>query len=252
MPPLVRCFVAPNPGPLTGRGTNSYVVGRGGCAVIDPGPALSGHLRQLQQAAGEVAAVLVTHGHPDHAAGARLLEAPRPRVRDGLPLTFPWGTLHALWTPGHSRDHHCFYLEEEAALFSGDLVPGEGTVIVEDLAAYMDSLERVLRLELRVLFPGHGPEVPDPHGRIREILEHRREREAQILGLLGEGPAGVAEIRRQVYAGLAEGLEAFAEQNVRAHLAKLEAEERAERRGSRWQLRSQYPGRQRCGHPGPK
>ena len=257
--PLVARVLAPNPSPMTLTGTNTYLVGRQTLAVIDPGPDLPEHLDAIVaavEARGLLAVSLVTHHHDDHLPAARRL-----RERLGVPIAghaelpgvdrplrheervvVAGATLRAIETPGHTDDHVCYFLEEERALFSGDLIAGMGTVVVgagrRDLARYLASLELVGTLEPRVILPGHGPLVQDAAAKIREYVEHRLGRERQVVAELERGARTVDEIVATIYADVRPDLHPAAARNVRSHLWKLEAEGRAEERDGAWLLRS--------------
>jgi glyoxylase-like metal-dependent hydrolase (beta-lactamase superfamily II) len=145
-------------------------------------------------------------------------------------------TLRAIHTPGHAQDHLCFYFEEEKALFTGDLILGAGTTVIPadggDMALYLDSLERLLDLELERIYPAHGPRIPEPHAKIREYLTHRRMRESQVLECLASGISQVPDMVERMYVETPKFLHAAAAQSVRAHLVKLEREGKARRTGS--------------------
>jgi glyoxylase-like metal-dependent hydrolase (beta-lactamase superfamily II) len=252
----VTRVLAPNPSPLTLEGTNTYLVAAPdarGAVVIDPGPAGEGHaVRVIRAAAGRrVELVLLTHSHVDHAEGAL-----RFAERVGAPLAAlapGWATpggpalvagsqlaaggvrLEPLPTPGHSADHCCFWLAEERAMFTGDHVLGRGTTVVEwpggDMRAYLDSLEVVRRWAPERLYPGHGPPVADPAAKLREYVDHRLQRESQVLAALAAGDRTPAEVVARVYADVDRRLHAAAELSVRAHLVKLVEEGRALERG---------------------
>ena len=241
----VERVLAPNPGPYTGPGTNSYLVSDSGEAlVIDPGPIDWSHAEALVAAVGELrpVAVLVTHTHSDHAPLAnplaRALAVPAVGYRpgpdfdpdlllaDGDRLRVGARELEALHTPGHSEDHLCFRSGE--VLFTGDHVMGGSSVMVDDVASYLRSLERLAGLQLSRLYPGHGPEIDRPREVISWYLEHRRQREAEILAAVRQGAATVGEVVEVVYAQVDPALHPLAARSVAAHLAKL-AEEGAVR-----------------------
>ena len=246
----VDLVLAPNPGPMTGTGTNTWVVGSGGhCVVIDPGPEIPGHLAAVQRAVGDrtTVVVAVTHGHPDHAPGAPLLAAllgvptagpvsagfrPDRVFADGDEVEFGTERLVAVATPGHTPDSMCFWIDE--ALFTGDHIMGGSTVMVEDMKAYFESLRRVQRIAPTVIYPGHGPIVDDPTRVIGEYLAHRLEREAQILAAVRAGARTVGDVVARVYAAVDPALHPAAAVSVEAHLRKLADEGLVRFSGGGW------------------
>ncbi len=241
----VARVLAPNPGPYTGPGTNSYVVSDGGlAAVIDPGPVIEAHLSAIEHALGDATpvGVLVTHTHPDHAPAANPLGeqlgvpvlgfapgpdfAPDETLADGDLFPVGEGTLRVIHTPGHTPDHVCYL--SGRVLFTGDHIIGGSTVVIEDAADYMASLRRVLALRPDHLYPGHGPEMPDATDVVEAYIAHREEREEQIVAVVTHGATGVREIVDVVYAGLDEALVPAAEHQVRVQLTKLADDGRLE------------------------
>jgi glyoxylase-like metal-dependent hydrolase (beta-lactamase superfamily II) len=232
---LVHRVVAPNPGPYTGPGTNTWIVEAGPVvAVIDPGPDEESHLAAVNARIGSatVAVVLVTHSHPDHLPLAeRLASAHHASVRRYPELgdqdVVRAGTLNvtALHTPGHSPDHLCFWLAGDQALFTGDLILGRGSSMITypegDVAAYLHSLDKVAALGPRLLFPGHWDPVVDAMAKIDEYRAHRLEREAQVLAEVRRGRGTARELTRRVYGDLDDQLMVAAEMTMRAHLRKL-------------------------------
>lgn len=241
--PGIRRLTAPNPSLMTGTGTNTYIVGHGDVAVIDPGPEDERHIDAIEQeivdAGGQLVLILVTHSHVDHLPGAFLLQ----RRGSGVPIAafsqtlgidvplrdqqdVPVGgfVLRALHTPGHAQDHLCFYLPDQAALFSGDLIVGAGTVVIGrdgELEHYLNSLASLLPLSLRRIFPGHGPIVEQPHERIEAYIAHRHARERALLEALAAGPLTVMGIVAAIYVDVDERLYPVAALTVEAHLRKL-------------------------------
>jgi len=234
---------APNPSFMTGAGTNTYLVGTGDVAAIDPGPDDPAHIAAIVEAAGRerVRWILLTHAHSDHAPGApRLARETGAQVLayrtigDGERLTggspdAPF-TLEALHTPGHASDHLCFSLREEAALFSGDLIMSGSTVVIAppdgDMAAYLRSLDRVKQRTLSHIYPGHGDVIETPQAVIDEYIQHRLDRERQVLAALRRGPRRIVDMVWEIYAGVPEILHRMAALSVYAHLLKLRDEGR--------------------------
>ena len=229
-------MVAPNPGPYTGPGTNTWILGAGPVVVvIDPGPDDDRHLVAIDRklAGATVGVVLVTHSHPDHLPLAERLGRAHgatvrryPELGDGDVVRAGTLNVTALYTPGHSGDHLCFWLAEDRVAFTGDLVLGKGSSMVTfpegNVAAYLSSLDRLIELEPRMLFPGHWDPVKEAMPKLREYKEHRLEREAQVLAevRLGRGTAG--QLTRRVYGPeVGEELLVAAEMTMRAHLQKL-------------------------------
>lgn len=247
----VERILAPNPGPSTGPGTNTYLVGdERGLAIIDPGPIDSSHEGAIIEAVSDrmVTAVVVTHTHPDHAPLANPLArelgvgaygyAPGPefhpdvRLADGAVIPAGGMELVAIHTPGHAEDHLCLQLGR--VLFTGDHIMGGSSVMVDDLGPYMRSLERLQPLELDRLYPGHGPEMEQPQEVISWYLAHRRQREAEILAALRSGCHTIESIVETVYAQVDRSLHPLATKSVAAHLRKLSAEGEVANEGDWW------------------
>jgi glyoxylase-like metal-dependent hydrolase (beta-lactamase superfamily II) len=226
--PEILRIVAPNPGPMTLEGTNTYVYGSGPCVVIDPGDDDAGHLDRVRAAAaarGGIGTVLVTHSHGDHTAGADQLGAPVVLPEDGD----EHGGLLALATPGHAADHVAF-VTADGVCFCGDLVLGLGSTIVppggNSLAAFMDSLALLQARELTLMCPGHGPWITDPAAKLGEYIGHRLERERKLLAALGTGERSRAALLAAAWADVPPELLPMAAMAMEAHLEKLENEDR--------------------------
>jgi glyoxylase-like metal-dependent hydrolase (beta-lactamase superfamily II) len=225
--PEILRLVAPNPGPMTLEGTNTYLYGSDPAFVIDPGPADDGHLEAVRRAAaprGGVGGVLLTHSHGDHAGGVASLGAELVKLADGESAA----GLTAVATPGHADDHLCFLAG--GVCFSGDLVLGEGSTIVPpdggSLVAYLDSLERIRRLRPELICPGHGPWIEDPRAKLDEYVEHRMMRERRLLAALDRGERSRAALVAEVWDDAPTELRPAAMLAMEAHLQKLEGEGR--------------------------
>lgn len=257
-----------NPGAMTGPGTNTYLVGRRDPILIDTGAGVPGYVPLLDRYLTgrgwtRPSRVLLTHRHRDHLGGvpqlrtrfpglavAKMLHrdpdlpGPIDDLRDGATIEGDGVTLTAVHTPGHASDHLCFYLAEERALFTGDVVLGGSTTVIPsddgDLLDYMQSLRRLLDLDVRRIYPAHGPVIEDGPGRIREYIEHRLMRERQILQALGDGLRTIPEMVARIYADVPRSLHPAAAMSVESHLRKLAREGRVRERvvsgaPSRWE-----------------
>jgi glyoxylase-like metal-dependent hydrolase (beta-lactamase superfamily II) len=266
----IRRVLAPNPGPMTLEGTNTWVVGADPAIVIDPGPDDAGHLEAVRAEAGRVGVILLTHRHPDHAPGAAPLaratgasvhawrpEAAESPLAAGQELTAGDGTvLRAVHTPGHTPDHVVFFAPAARALFTGDAVLGRGTSVIDppegDLGAYLRSLDAMIALHPRTLYPGHGPAAWAAVDKLEEYRSHREERERQVLEAMAEGPRTPEEIVATVYTDYPPEVTPLAARSVLAHLLKLEREGRAAHvgppRDNRFEVATPAACR-RCGRP---
>ncbi len=218
----VVCVRADNPGPLTLDGTNTWVLGRDPAWVVDPGPALPGHLDAVAEvvaARGGAGGVVVTHGHGDHAEGAAAL-AERLGVRLGSS-----GPLEVVPMPGHADDHVVYVWEDVCC--TGDAVLGAGSVFVAgDMGGYLDGLRRLRGRGLRLICPGHGPPVSDPDAKLDEYLAHRLDRERRLLGALADGLRDDDELLDAAWPDVVPALRPAAALTLHAHLRKLAAEGR--------------------------
>jgi glyoxylase-like metal-dependent hydrolase (beta-lactamase superfamily II) len=233
---LVR---APNPGPLTLTGTNSWVVGRNPAWVVDPGPTIEEHVRSLHHAIdarGGLGGAVLTHDHDDHSQAARALVAHygAPLAGGRGPVDIPLaegariGPFTALSTPGHASDHYAFV--GDGACFTGDAVLGTGSVFISPypgaMAAYLLALTRLRQREdFNVLCPGHGPPVWDAQSRLEQYAAHRIERENHLIMALGEGRRTVQELLDTVWWDVPPELRGAAQVTLAAHLDKLGEEQ---------------------------
>jgi glyoxylase-like metal-dependent hydrolase (beta-lactamase superfamily II) len=267
--PRIARVLAPNPGPFTFKGTGVYIVGDRDVAVIDPGPHIPAHIEALKRAleGKRVTHILVTHTHRDHSPAAATLKSfcnaktyaygphrgghenngekveeggdwdfvPDVRTKDGDILECDGFRIECVFTPGHTSNHMCYALEEEKVLFTGDHVMGWSTTVVAppdgDMAAYRANLEKLLARDDRVLWPTHGGPVHDPKPLLRAYIEHRAEREEQILFCLGNGISTIPDIVARLYADVDRRLHPAAARSVLAHLMQLQNERRVQRIG---------------------
>jgi acetylornithine deacetylase/succinyl-diaminopimelate desuccinylase-like protein/glyoxylase-like metal-dependent hydrolase (beta-lactamase superfamily II) len=265
---------------MTGAGNNTYLLtGNGEATLVDAGAGDQRHLddlaRKLNDSRATLTYVLVTHAHADHASGAPALASAHPTA---IFMKYPWpaedaqysitwrtvfdrapvpagdDTLIALHTPGHSPDHLALWHEPSGTIFSGDLVVLGSSVMIHwsrggNLAQYLESLERLRALAPRRLLPAHGPIIEDPHAVLTAYLNHRREREHEVVAALQAGRETVQTIAESIYHGLSPALVAAAHENVRAHLEKLQTEGRATEDDGRWSGRSRRIGASRTESP---
>ncbi|MFT4569784.1 MAG: ribonuclease/clavin/mitogillin [Hyphomicrobiaceae bacterium] len=248
--PSVVVVLGQNPGPFTGPGTNTYIVGTGANRILlDTGQGVVEWVDLVQRALTEhcddacLERIVVTHAHPDHHGGVRdvfdrfgalpLQKKPWPANDMGLPVeaidhldvvSVEGATLEAHWTPGHAEDHLCFLLREERALFTGDVVLGAGTTVIPpdgDLQDYLDSLARLLELDIDVIFPAHGPAIREPHAKIRQYIAHRELRDVQILEAVDAGVHLVQDMVTRIYVDVPAFLHGAAAVSVSSHLRRF-------------------------------
>lgn len=266
---LVGRVLGLNPGLFTGPGTNTYLVGARDPILIDTGAGVAGYVPLLEEYLrfrgwARPARIVLTHRHQDHLGGVGHLREHYPGItvskmryrdpelpepiddrRDGEIIAGDGVTLVPVHTPGHASDHLCYYLPEERALFTGDVVLGGSTTVIPpddgDLADYLQSLRRIQQLDVQRIYPAHGPVIDDAQGILAEYIEHRLLRERQILAALSDGLTTIPAIVARIYADISPALHRAAGMSVQSHLQKLEREDRvreqlAPHQPSRWTL----------------
>ena len=235
---MIARILAPNPGLYTGPGTNTYIIESDGEAVIlDPGPVIDTHAVEIVRGLEglEPVGVIATHTHPDHAPLANPLGhrlgvpvygyengpqfVPDVTVDDGATIEVGSLGLLAVHTPGHTSDHLCFQAGD--TLFTGDHIMGGSTVVIEDATAYLESLYLVKNLGVARLEPGHGAAINDAAAVIDDYIDHRRERERQILQAVTMGASSIGEVADIVYSGIPQGLRRAAVHQVGVQISKL-------------------------------
>lgn len=259
----VARITAPNPGVMTGPGTNSYIVGREELALIDPGPESVPHRDALLRAVGDrLKWIVCTHTHLDHSPGARAIQtatgartagyarvprdgrqdtafAPDRALADGDAIELSGFQLRAVHTPGHASNHLCYLLEEQRLLFTGDHVMQGSTVVIAppdgDMQAYFASLERLLALDITAIAPGHGQVIGTPHEEARRLIAHRLKREQKVIDAFARvNPATLDELLPIVYSDTPQRLHPVARRSLEAHLIKLAREGRVSLRNGEW------------------
>jgi glyoxylase-like metal-dependent hydrolase (beta-lactamase superfamily II) len=237
----IGLVTADNPGPFTLQGTNTWLVGRDPCFVVDPGPLMQAHLERVLSDArdrGGIGGIALTHDHVDHTeavgelrrragrvpVAAARFEGADVRLGDGD----EFGPLRAIATPGHASDHLAFVAG--GACCTGDAVLGEGSVFVWPdpgaLRGYLEALGRLRALELNVICPGHGPVVLDPASKLDQYVAHRLERERRLLAALDAGLRTTDELLDRVWSDAPAALRPAATVTLAAHLDKLDEEGR--------------------------
>ena len=266
--PGVQRLTAPNPGAMTGPGTNTYILGDGGpFTVIDPGPADESHIAALLALTNsQIERILVTHTHRDHSPGARVLKEKTGAALMGMPppddpaqdrgfvpdrilargerLETGAGTLRVIHTPGHASNHLCYLLENEQMLFSGDHIMQGSTVVINppdgDMGAYLNSLAELLQEDIRHIAPGHGFLMGHAHAVVDYLSSHRLAREHKVIEALKHyAPARLADLTPKVYDDVSPAIHGVASRSLLAHLIKLEQDGRARLVADHWQLNDQ-------------
>ena len=263
---LIRRVTAPNPGMMTGPGTNTYIIGRDALALIDPGPASVPHLSAMLEVVGKrLKWILCTHTHLDHSPGAKALQAetgaellgfgrvpddgrqdtafkPDRALQDGDVVECGALRLRAVHTPGHASNHLCYALEGERWLFTGDHVMQGSTVVISppdgDMTVYLKSLERLLSLDLAAFAPGHGHVIEKPHDEVRRLIVHRLKRERKVIDAFGKkNPATLDDLLPFVYDDVPQRVHSVARRSLHAHVLKLRDEGRVVEEGDNWRLK---------------
>jgi len=262
--PRVRRITAPNSGPMTGPGTNSYLIGHERIALVDPGPAIESHIDALIATVGDrLHWIFVTHTHRDHspaakavaaATGAELIGNIIPNdgfqdptfvdaraVADDECLSTDEFSLRAVHTPGHVSNHVCYLVEQDRMLITGDHIMGGSTVVIippaGDMAHYIRSLKRMLDYDLKNLAPGHGDLIEAPHDEARRLIAHRLKRERKVSDVLAvAGPCPISTLVPVVYDDVDQSLHGMAAKSLHAHLLKLVSDGRASVDDEVWTL----------------
>ena len=262
--PGVNRLIAPNPGMMTGPGTNTYILGDKEVAVIDPGPVIDSHIDLIcELTPGPIKWILVTHTHPDHSpavallaerTGAEKLGRPAPDgqhqdktfepdriLDDGDIFETAEFELEVIHTPGHASNHLCYLKKESGWLITGDHIINGSTVVIDppdgNMVDYLNSLEKLMDKDLKVIAPGHGDPIDTPYEAIDWIIKHRLEREAKVVAELEAHPnSTISELLPHVYGDVHEKLFSVAERSLLAHLLKLEDDKSAKLDGDHWSL----------------
>jgi glyoxylase-like metal-dependent hydrolase (beta-lactamase superfamily II) len=260
----LRRVRAPNPGPMTGAGTNTYLLGRTETIVVDPGPAVPSHIEAiLRHARGPIRWILVTHTHLDHSPAARELAArtgarlagraapahgrqdagfePDRALVDQELVRAAETRLRAIHTPGHASNHLCYWDPDSGNLFTGDHIIDGSTVVIDppdgNMSHYLRSLKGLRALRAQCLMPGHGEPLEEPLAAIDALIDHRARREAKVLDALELGQAQtIPALLSSVYDDVATRLHRVAARSLLAHLLKLEEDRRVVRDGEAWRL----------------
>ena len=246
--PLVRRITAGNPGMFTGPGTNTYLIGDEEVTVIDPGPALHEHIEAIIQASANIKQILLTHTHPDHSPGTRLLQdnigvpvfalitesskdqditfTPERILIDGEIIANEYYSIEVIHTPGHASNHLCYLLKDEKLLFTGDHIMDGSTVVIAppdgSMQDYIDSLAKLKEYDLNKIAPGHGELIDEPYAVVDWIIKHRFERESKVIDVLKQHNSGdLNTLVKDIYADVDSMLHPVAKWSLESHLVKL-------------------------------
>ena len=257
--PLIRRITAGNASVFTGPGTNTYLIGNEEVTVLDPGPAMDSHIDAITSASDKIKQIVVTHTHPDHSPGVRLLQErldipaygmvtetskgqdisfnPDKILRDGDTFEESEFTLKVVHTPGHASNHLCYILEEEEFIFTGDHIMNGSTVVIGppdgNMKQYLDSLEKLKQFKLSKIAPGHGEVLENPYEVAEWIINHRLQREEKVASALKEATKGNPEsLVKKVYDDVDSSLFPIAKASLLAHLIKLEEDNLISKEGN--------------------
>jgi len=246
--PLVRRITAGNPGMFTGPGTNTYLIGDEEVTVIDPGPALHEHIEAIIQASANIKQILLTHTHPDHSPGTRLLQdnigvpvfalitesskdqditcTPERILVDGEIIANEYYSIEVIHTPGHASNHLCYLLKDEKLLFTGDHIMDGSTVVIASpdgsMQDYIDSLAKLKEYDLNKIAPGHGELMDEPYAVVDWIIKHRFERESKVIDVLKQHNSGdLNTLVKDIYTDVDPVLHPVAKWSLESHLVKL-------------------------------
>ena len=246
--PLVRRITAGNPGMFTGPGTNTYLIGDEEVTVIDPGPALHEHIEAIIQASANIKQILLTHTHPDHSPGTRLLQdnigvpvfalitegskdqditfTSERILIDGEIIANEYYSIEVIHTPGHASNHLCYLLKDEKLLFTGDHIMDGSTVVIASpdgsMQDYIDSLAKLKEYDLNKIAPGHGELIDEPYAVVDWIIKHRFERESKVIDVLKQHNSGdLNTLVKDIYSDVNPMLHPVAKWSLESHLVKL-------------------------------
>ena len=246
--PLVRRITAGNPGMFTGPGTNTYLIGDEEVTVIDPGPALHDHIEAIAQASANIKQILLTHTHPDHSPGTKLLQdkigvpvyalitesskdqditfTPERILIDGEIIANEYYSIEVIHTPGHASNHLCYLLKDEKLLFTGDHIMDGSTVVIAppdgSMQDYIDSLAKLKEYDLNKIAPGHGELIDEPYAVVDWIIKHRFERESKVIDVLKQHNSGdLNTLVKDIYSDVDAMLHPVAKWSLESHLVKL-------------------------------
>ena len=259
--PLVRRITAGNPGMFTGPGTNTYLIGDEEVTVIDPGPALHEHIEAIIQASANIKQILLTHTHPDHSPGTRLLQdnigvpvfalitesskdqditfTPERILIDGEIIANEYYSIEVIHTPGHASNHLCYLLKDEKLLFTGDHIMDGSTVVIASpdgsMQDYIDSLAKLKEYDLNKIAPGHGELIEEPYAVVDWIIKHRFERESKVIDVLKQHNSGdLNTLVKDIYSDVDAMLHPVAKWSLESHLIKLIDEEVVTRKNDKF------------------